>query len=64
LALSRGDEAVEEQIGQGFNIWARANILIGFDIVKANMQAAEEDRLTKEELLGQVSSLTHPPRFV
>jgi len=47
-ALSRGDEAVMKQIGEGKDIMSI--------LLKANMQASEEDRLTEEELLGQVST--------
>ncbi|TFK29213.1 cytochrome P450 [Coprinopsis marcescibilis] len=49
-ALEQGDEALREQIGQGKDA---ISILL-----KANMLASEEDRLTEEELLGQISTLT------
>ncbi|TFK27112.1 cytochrome P450 [Coprinopsis marcescibilis] len=49
-ALEAGDEALREQILQGKDI-----ISILF---KANMAASVEDRLTEEELLGQMSTFT------
>ncbi|KAF9057839.1 cytochrome P450 [Panaeolus papilionaceus] len=49
-ALRDGDEALAEQIGRGKDIISV--------LMKANMEAAEEDRLSEEELLGQITSLT------
>ena len=64
-ALEEGDEAVTKQIGQGNDIMS---ILSTYDLplwykwswpiayaVRANLSASEEDRLSKEELLGQMS---------
>ncbi|KAF7966366.1 hypothetical protein HWV62_38909 [Athelia sp. TMB] len=45
-ALEKGDEAVMEQVGRGKDI-----------MIKANMQAAESQRLPEVELLGQMSTL-------
>lgn len=64
-ALEEGDEAVTQQIGQGKDImsilssyhlllWHRCNWLISC-VVRANMSASEDDRLSTEELLGQMS---------
>lgn len=47
-AVRQGDAVVLEEIGQGQD-------LIGI-LLKANMDASEEDRLTEAELLGQVST--------
>jgi hypothetical protein len=61
--LEEGDEAVTQQIGQGKDIMSilSAYWLAFFDcgslnscIVKANMSASEEDRMSNEELLGQM----------
>jgi len=49
-AREEGDEAVTQQTGQGKDIMS---ILMG-----ANMSASDDDRLSKEELLGQMSNLT------
>ncbi|KAF8150006.1 cytochrome P450 [Crassisporium funariophilum] len=49
-ALEKGEEAVSAQIGQGKDI---ISILM-----KANMRAAEDEKLSEVELLGQVTSLT------
>lgn len=49
-ALKEGDEAVSRQIGQGKDI---ISILM-----RANMSASEEDKVSEEELLGQMSTLT------
>ncbi|KIP02463.1 hypothetical protein PHLGIDRAFT_26577 [Phlebiopsis gigantea 11061_1 CR5-6] len=48
-ALEKGDEAVVHQIGEGKDIMSI--------LMKANMEAAVEDRLSDEELLGQMSLL-------
>ncbi|KAA1468090.1 cytochrome P450 [Dentipellis sp. KUC8613] len=49
MALLKGDEAVLHQIGEGRDILSV--------LLKANMSASEEDRLSEEELLGQMSTL-------
>ncbi|KAH9475309.1 Cytochrome P450 monooxygenase 91 [Psilocybe cubensis] len=49
-ALDNGDEAVRNQIGQGKDI---LSILL-----RANMSASGSDRLSDEEVIGQMSSLT------
>ncbi|KAJ3510085.1 hypothetical protein NLJ89_g4875 [Agrocybe chaxingu] len=49
-ALAEGDESVAHQIGQGKDI---LSILL-----KANMTASEADKLSEEEMLGQMSTLT------
>ncbi|EGO03012.1 hypothetical protein SERLA73DRAFT_176502 [Serpula lacrymans var. lacrymans S7.3] len=49
VALQEGDEAVMRQVGQGRDI---ISILL-----KANLEAAEEDRLPESELLAQMSTL-------
>ena len=64
-ALEEGDEAVTQQIGKGKDImsilsachippWYNCSWRIAYT-VRANMSAFEEDRLSKEELLGQIS---------
>ncbi|KAF5382211.1 hypothetical protein D9615_004271 [Tricholomella constricta] len=47
-ALAEGDEALKKQIGQ-------ANDIMSI-LMKANMAAAEDDRLPDEEVLGQMST--------
>ncbi|EIM84997.1 cytochrome P450 [Stereum hirsutum FP-91666 SS1] len=49
-ALERGDDAVALQVGEGRDIMSV--------LMKANMEAAEKDRLPDIELLGQMSTLT------
>lgn len=49
-ALQAGNEALADQIGRGKDI---ISILM-----KANMKAADEDKLLDAELLGQINSLT------
>ncbi|KAF9557442.1 cytochrome P450 [Agrocybe pediades] len=49
-AIKKGDEALAAQIGKGKDI---ISILL-----KANMKADDDDKLSEEELLGQVTSLT------
>ncbi|KAF8968134.1 cytochrome P450 [Flammula alnicola] len=49
-ALEAGDEALSAQIGRGKDI---ISILM-----KANMKASDEEKLSEEELLGQITSLT------
>ncbi|KAF8966256.1 cytochrome P450 [Flammula alnicola] len=49
-ALVEGDEALAHQIGQGKDIMSI--------LMRANMSTSQEDSLTREELLGQITSLT------
>jgi len=49
-ALEKGDEAVTQQISQGKDIMSI--------LMRANISASEDERLSREELLGQMSSLT------
>jgi len=49
-ALKGGDEAIAKQIGQGKDV---ISILM-----RENMKASQEDRLSEEEVIAQVSSLT------
>ncbi|EEB90065.1 hypothetical protein MPER_11779 [Moniliophthora perniciosa FA553] len=48
-ALKRGDEAVLEQIGKGKDILSV--------LINENMKASDEDRLSEDELIGQMSTL-------
>ncbi|KAL1952219.1 hypothetical protein VTO73DRAFT_1368 [Trametes versicolor] len=48
-ALARGDDAVKHQIGEGRDIMSI--------LLRANMTASAEDRLSDEELIGQVSTM-------
>ncbi|OSD02143.1 cytochrome P450 [Trametes coccinea BRFM310] len=48
-ALAQGDEALKQQVGEGKDIMSV--------LLRANMNAADEDRLTDEELIAQVSTL-------
>ncbi|KAJ3505771.1 hypothetical protein NLJ89_g7244 [Agrocybe chaxingu] len=49
-AISAGDEAVKDEVGQGKDLISA--------LLKANMFAPEKERLKENELLGQVASLT------
>jgi len=49
VALQEGDEATLRQIGEGRDIMSI--------LLRANMTASEEDRLSDSELLGQMSTL-------
>ncbi|EIM84926.1 cytochrome P450 [Stereum hirsutum FP-91666 SS1] len=49
-ALEKGDDAVVHQVGEGRDILSV--------LLKANMEASEQDRLPEEEILGQISTLT------
>ncbi|KAH9899158.1 cytochrome P450 [Cubamyces lactineus] len=49
-ALLKGDEALKAQVGEGKDLMSI--------LLKANMEALEEDRLPEEELIGQMSTLT------
>ncbi|KAJ3548741.1 hypothetical protein NM688_g5258 [Phlebia brevispora] len=48
-ALREGDAAVEEQIGEGKDIMSI--------LLRANMSTSEEDKLSEEELIAQMSTL-------
>ncbi|EGO03006.1 hypothetical protein SERLA73DRAFT_84927 [Serpula lacrymans var. lacrymans S7.3] len=48
IAIQKGDEAVLQQVGQGKDIMSI--------LLKANMGASEDDRLSDSELLGQMST--------
>ncbi|KAG5338249.1 hypothetical protein C0989_007887, partial [Termitomyces sp. Mn162] len=61
-ALKEGDEALAKQIGQAKDIMSILSRLLdqlwnicssNFDLVKANMNASEEDKLPDKEVLGQ-----------
>ena len=64
-ALKIGDKAVTQQIDNGndiMSILSAYHLLPWYNycwhivcVVRANMAASEEDRLSKEELLGQMS---------
>ena len=64
-ALEEGDEAVSQQIGRGKDIMSILSAYHYFpwyncgwridNIVRANMGAFEEDKMSKEELLGQIT---------
>ncbi|TEB40174.1 cytochrome P450 [Coprinellus micaceus] len=49
-AMKEGGEAVTNQVGRGKDILSV--------LLRENMKASDDDRLTDEELLGQVSTLT------
>ncbi|KAI0073885.1 cytochrome P450 [Panus rudis PR-1116 ss-1] len=48
-ALAAGDEAVVQQVAQGKDIMSI--------LLRANMEASDQERLSEEELLGQMSTL-------
>ncbi|KAH9921182.1 cytochrome P450 [Epithele typhae] len=48
-ALSRGDEALKQQVGEGKDVMSI--------LLRANMLASEEDRLPDDELIAQVSTM-------
>ncbi|KAI0373129.1 cytochrome P450 [Pilatotrama ljubarskyi] len=48
-AVERGDEALKQQVGEGKDIMSV--------LLRANMNASEEDRLQDEEVIAQVSTL-------
>ncbi|KAI8972821.1 cytochrome P450 [Trametes punicea] len=48
--LAKGDEALIQQVGEGKDIMSI--------LLKANMQASVEDRLSEEELIGQMVTMT------
>ncbi|KAJ3555363.1 hypothetical protein NM688_g2618 [Phlebia brevispora] len=48
-ALEKGDDTVTHQIGEGKDILSV--------LIKANMSASEANRLSKDEVLGQISTL-------
>lgn len=65
-ALEEGNEAVSKQVGRGKDILsilsARKSSLVASTlmippfVVKANMDADEEDKLSEQEVLGQVNT--------
>lgn len=64
LALKEGDEAVTQQVGEGKDIMSILSMCSPKPIscvetyrmiVRANMAASESERLTEEELVGQMS---------
>ncbi len=64
-ALRAGDEAVKQQVGEGKDIMSilRKFFLVSIsrfnvhttDIVRSNMSTGSEDKLTEEELVGQIA---------
>ncbi|KAG5634929.1 hypothetical protein H0H81_000305 [Sphagnurus paluster] len=54
-AFEKGDEAIKQQVGQGKDI---ISILM-----KANVAASERERLSNEEVLGEVTILQALPNF-
>ena len=63
-ALLDGDEAVERQVGEGKDILSILSTLILFHlrdpstdsmVVRANMDASEEDKLDEDELVAQIT---------
>ena len=74
-ALLDGDEAVERQVGQGKDILSILSTLILFPlrdpltdsmVVRANMNASEEDKLDESEVVAQVACVSHifAPNFI
>ena len=64
LAIAKGDSAVVEQIGEGKDIMSILSPSLEYfpsigcangSIVKANMEANDEDKLPDEEVLAQMS---------
>lgn len=61
--LLSGDEALKQQVGEGKDIMSvlrrcffrRLNPVLIVSIVRANREAAEEDRLPEEEVIAQMS---------
>ncbi|KAJ8521037.1 hypothetical protein ONZ45_g2214 [Pleurotus djamor] len=49
-AMEKGDAAVLDQIGQGKDIMSI--------LMRANIEAADEDKLPEDQLIGQISTLT------
>ncbi|KAJ3551150.1 hypothetical protein NM688_g4887 [Phlebia brevispora] len=49
MALHTGDEAIKQQVGEGKDIMSI--------LLRANMSSLEEDKLTEEELVAQMTSL-------
>lgn len=64
-ALLTGDEALKQQIGEGKDIMSvlracfscRLNSILTVSAVRANIEAAVEDRLPEEEVIAQMSSV-------
>ncbi|KAI0666644.1 cytochrome P450 [Trametes maxima] len=48
-ALMRGDEAMKQRVGEGKDLMSL--------LLKANMEASDEEKMPEEELIGQVSTL-------
>lgn len=66
-ALLDGDEAVERQVGEGKDILSILSTLILFHlrdpstdsmVVRANMDASEEDKLDEAEIVAQVGCVS------
>jgi hypothetical protein len=71
LAFQQGDEVVLQQIGRGKDIMSilcmcqftkffSRNLVLIWGIVKANMEATEDDRLPESELIGQMTCVPSP----
>ena len=66
-ALAAGDEAVSAQIGEGKDIISVLRVsklshllrtmMLTFTVVRSQMSAAEEDKMSDKELLGHMSSV-------
>ena len=66
-ALVAGDEAVSAQIGEGKDIISVLRVsklshllrtmMLTFTVVRSQMSAAEEDKMSDKELLGHMSSV-------
>ena len=66
-ALAAGDEAVSAQIGEGKDIISVLRVsklshllrtmILTFTVVRSQMSAAEEDKMSDKELLGHMSSV-------
>lgn len=71
-ALLTGDEALKQQIGEGKDIMSVLctcyfrwlNFILIVSTVRANMEAAVEDRLPEEEVIAQMSSVNPIHLFV
>lgn len=65
-ALEEGNEAVSKQVGQGKDILSilseqksssvASALIVPLFVVKANMDADEEDKLSEQEVLAQVNT--------
>ena len=66
-ALAAGDEAVSARIGEGKDIISVLRVsklshllrtmILTFTVVRSQMSAAEEDKMSDKELLGHMSSV-------